>query len=109
MGQPFRGPWDPAELISQSKDDGHIDEVEQVTQTLRELGFGVESRPEDPIAWQLLGHYLEEMGEENRARHCYTVAARELVKRPRPDDIAELEVKPLPFAVLVDRPGTLDN
>lgn len=108
MGQTVRGPWEFGEP-SNDKNTSGVDEVTQVTETLRELGFAIENNSEDPIAWQLLGHFLEEIGEENRARHCYTVAARELVKAPRPDDIAEFDIEPLPFAVFVDRSGTLDN
>jgi len=107
MGRFGRGSSEQHETVAKENDSR--DEVAEVTQALEELGLSVHRHPEDPIAWQMLGHYLEEMGDGDRARHCYRVAARELVRNPRPDEPGIFGVEPLPFAVLVERPNALDN
>lgn len=83
---------------------------DEVIKTLRELGLGisataVENGPDRIVAWQLLGHCFERLGDARQSRQCYARAAARLVTSTRPQP----PIEPIPFAVLgPDRTGT-DN
>lgn len=59
----------------------------------------------DPIAWQLLGHCLEQLGEQEQASHCYANAARRMVQDRRTESVP----MPLPFAVYMEPPTNTDH
>jgi len=52
----------------------------EVAEALWFLRKAVEADGDNPFAWQLLGRCFEEMGEERRARNCYGLASRQLLK-----------------------------
>lgn len=91
-----------------------------VIEALREVGLSLGEGTDDPIAWQLLGHCLEEMGDGTKARRCYARAARQLVRSSREQAAMEDEpsvtelsshefIEPLPFAVFQDVRVTRDH
>lgn len=91
-----------------------------VIDALREVGLSLGEGTDDPIAWQLLGHCLEEMGDPTKARRCYARAARHLVRSSREQTLVEDEparsefsnhefIEPLPFAVFQDIRVTRDH
>ena len=47
------------------------------------LRRAVELCSDDPGTWQLLGRCFERIGESVRARRCYTVASRQLLRSGR--------------------------
>jgi hypothetical protein len=92
-----------------------------VIDALREIGLSLGEGIDDPIAWQLLGHCLEELGDGTKARRCYARAARQLVRSGRAGSDADGEaapqparaplapIEPLPFAVFQDVRVTRDH
>ncbi len=77
-----------------------------VAQALQYLRHAVQESSEQPAAWQLLGRCFEEIGEEQRARRCYTLAARQAIKAGLdPDELRRLGAAPLYCFVV----GTSDS
>jgi len=100
-GEPVQDLSSPRPAVSQ-----------EVLDALRSIGVPMDAGDEgnggtdDPIAWQLLGHCLEEMGESGGAQRCYARAARRLVRERREGLTSGVSmssnhpsVEPLPFAV----------
>ena len=92
-----------------------------VIEALRDVGLSLGEGTDDPIAWQLLGHCLEEMGDGAKANRCYARAARQLVRASRESVTAQTPaaqparwsshdcIEPLPFAVFQDVRVTRDH
>ncbi len=77
----------------------------EVLEALREIGVPMDGDDADPgtetgdaVAWQLLAHCLEEMGEAGGAERCYRRAARRMI-RSRSEVSGATPVDPIPFAV----------
>ena len=51
-----------------------------VREALWYLRRAIESRSEHPTAWHLLGRCFEQIGEEQRARRCYSLAVRQALR-----------------------------
>ncbi len=91
----------------------------EVIEALREIGLSFGERTDDPIAWQLMGHCLEELGDGSKAQRCYARAARQLVRSGRaasearvphePRHATRALFEPLPFAVFQDIRVTRDH
>jgi len=62
------------ELGRQALQEG---ETEEAIWYLRQA---VDEDGDNPASWQLLGRCFDEMGETTRARNCYTLAARQIVR-----------------------------
>ncbi len=51
-----------------------------VREALWYLRRAIETRSEHPTAWHLLGRCFEQIGQEERARRCYSLAVRQALK-----------------------------
>ena len=52
----------------------------EVREALWYLRRAIETRSEHPTAWHLLGRCFEQIGQEERARRCYSLAVRQALK-----------------------------
>ena len=51
-----------------------------VSEALWYLRRAIETRGEHPTAWHLLGRCFEQIGEEERAQRCYSLAVRQALR-----------------------------